>query len=148
MVDPEASAAQLIAQDICYTSDIVPASLPETFQTAYGYDASGIWLIADLGKEMAGFVEFEIDAPAAARIDYGHGEHLADGRVRTEIYGRNFADTCICREGRNVFQLPFRRIGGRYLEIHISNLNGKPVTCRRIGILLFGIDLFPHIFPV
>lgn len=140
---PDVSAARLISQDICYSSEVVPESLPETFQTAYGYSASGIWLIADLGREMVGFVEFELDAPAGARVDYAHGEHLADGRVRAEIYGRNFADTCICREGRNVFQLPFRRIGGRYLELHISELNGKPLTLHRIGIRPWVLPLPP-----
>ena len=140
---PEVSAARLIAQDICYSSDVVPESLPATFQTSYGYDSSGVWLIADLGREMVGFVEFELDAPAGTRVDYAHGEHLADGRVRAEIYGRNFADTCICREGRNVFQLPFRRIGGRYLELHISELNGQPVTLHRIGIRPWVLPLPP-----
>ena len=138
-----ASAALLMAQDICYAEDTVPENLPASFQTAFGYDSSGIWLIADLGEEMVGFIEFELDAPDGARVDCGHGEHLADGRVRTEIYGRNFADICICSDGRNVFHLPFRRIGGRFLELHISNINGQTVTLHRIGIRPWVLSLPP-----
>ena len=141
--DETASAAMRMAQDICYTSGEVPESLPATLATPPGYEASGVWAIADLGGEMAGLVEFEVEVPAGARIDYGHGEHLADGRVRTEIYGRNFADTCIARAGRNTFQLPFRRIGGRYLELHFSELGGQPVTIHRIGIRPWVLPLPP-----
>lgn len=141
--DENASAALRMAQDVCYSSSAMPSAFPATFVTPPGYESSGIWLIADLGGEMAGLVEFEVDAPEGARIDHGHGEHLADGRVRTEIYGRNFADTCFCRAGRNRFQLPFRRIGGRYLELHFSDLGGQPVTIHRIGIRPWVLPLPP-----
>ena len=82
------------------------------------WDKSGWALLYDLGEEKVGFVEFEITAAAGTVVDFGHGEHLDDGNVRMAP-GSNFADRYICKEGRQRFQLEFRRIGGRYLQIHI-----------------------------
>lgn len=80
----------------------------------------GRYFIADLGKETVGLIEFEIEALAGTTIEIGHGEHLDDGRVRVFVGGRNFADRYICRAGRTRFQMPFRRIGARYLQIHCT----------------------------
>ncbi len=95
----------------------------------------GWTLIYDLGAEYVGFLEFELDAPAGTVIDAAHGEHLDDGHVRYECFGRNFADRFHCRGGRNYFTLPFRRLGARYLEFHII----APARTDRVEFRLAGL---------
>lgn len=97
--------------------------------------SSGWSLIYDLGEEKVGFVEFELDAPAGTIVDFAHGEHLDDGHVRMECFGRNFADRYICRGSHDRFQLPFRRIGGRYLEFHLL----PPKECDSISFKCAGV---------
>jgi len=84
-------------------------------------DSDGIYLIVDLGKESAGYINFTINTQKGARVDISHGEHLRDMRVRTKILYRNFADTYICREGKQTFTHYGRRIACRYIELHITN---------------------------
>lgn len=107
--------------------------VPETGTT-------GRFFIIDCGREEVGLLTFRVDAPAGAILDIGYGEHLDDGRVRTAIFGRNFADRYICRGGDQTFTLPFRRLGARYLEVHVSNYR-QPVRFNYIG-------LKPTEFPV
>jgi hypothetical protein len=95
--------------------------------------ATGRFLLLDLGEEETGFLTFDIDAPAGTILEIAHGEHLDDGRVRMVIEGRNFADCFICADGRNRYTMPFRRLGARYLQVHISNFS-QPVTIRYIGL--------------
>ncbi len=82
-----------------------------------GFD--GRFFIMDLGKETVGLLEFTVDGPEGTVIEIAHGEHLDDGRVRARIGERNFADRYICRGGVQAFQMPFRRLGARYLEMHV-----------------------------
>ena len=53
--------------------------------------------------------------------------------MRVLIEGRNLADRYICKEGRNIYTLPFRRIGARYLQIHITNCQ-SPITIHYFGL--------------
>lgn len=86
---------------------------------------NGAYVIVDLGRETVGFLSFNIEAPEGTVIDIAHGEHLDDGRVRSSIAGRNFADRFICKDGINKFTHRLRRFGARYLEFHIlSNAEG------------------------
>lgn len=80
---------------------------------------TGHYLIIDLGREETGLLHLRLVAPAGTILDIAHGEHLDDGRVRCAIDGRNFADRYICRGGLQEFTLPFRRLGARFLELHI-----------------------------
>ncbi|MBQ3125621.1 MAG: family 78 glycoside hydrolase catalytic domain [Clostridia bacterium] len=82
--------------------------------------ADGVAVILDLGRETVGFLSLDLDLPADAEILIGWGEHLDDGHVRTEVGGRNFAAQYMARAGRNTFLNPFRRLGLRYLELHIA----------------------------
>ena len=97
-----------------------------------GFD--GTYFIIDFGREDAGLIHFDLDAPAGTIIDIGHGEHVVDGRIRIRMGSRNFADRYICREGHNIYTLPFRRIGGRYLQVHVSNYS-SPLKIRYFGLL-------------
>ena len=137
------TAAEKISYSCCYRNTHVP-QLPCTLSNLpfYGPVSDGIYLIADLGYEETGFVEFELDAPAGTVIYYAHGEHIDDGHVRSSLYSRNFADTVIWQGGRHVFQLPFRRVGARYLELHIEFPNGGySIELYRIGIIPWRVEL-------
>lgn len=95
--------------------------------------ANGYFIIADLGGEYAGLLEFDIGAAENTILDISHGEHLIDGRVRMKIGYRNFTDRYICKTGNNHFLMPFRRIAGRYIQINITNVSG-PVIINYIGL--------------
>ena len=82
----------------------------------------GIYLIYDLGCEEAGLLEIDIDAPKDTIVDIAHGEHLDDLRVRAEVGGRNYADRYICKSGRQKWLFPYRRLGCRYIEVHIPKV--------------------------
>ncbi len=81
----------------------------------------GVWVVIDLGKETAGYFTMDLEADCGGTVDIGYGEHLCDLRVRTKIEVRNFADQYICKDGRQRFTHFFRRIAGRYIELHFSN---------------------------
>ena len=106
-----------------------------------GENADGYYLIVDLGRENVGFLKLDITAPAGTAVDICHGEHLDDGRVRTAVGGRNFADRLICAEGRNQLLYTHRRIGGRYIELHITRTAGGEVGLRYAGIVPLELPL-------
>ncbi|MFH1022966.1 MAG: family 78 glycoside hydrolase catalytic domain [Planctomycetota bacterium] len=95
--------------------------------------SDGRFLILDLGRETAGLLHLDLEAPAGAVLDIAHGEHLDDGRVRAKIHNRNFADRYVCRAGLNRFTLPFRRLGARYIEVHFSRYS-RPIRINYIGL--------------
>ena len=75
-------------------------------------------VIFDLGGEQVGFLSFVLASPCEQEITVAYGEHLADGRVRHEIDGRNFSISYRAKNGKNAFLNPFRRFGCRYLEVY------------------------------
>ncbi|MEA4889586.1 MAG: family 78 glycoside hydrolase catalytic domain [Clostridiaceae bacterium] len=79
----------------------------------------GIYFLFDLGREEVGFLDLDLDTDTGTIIDIAHGEHLDDLRVRATVGGRHFAARYVCRGGRQHFSACFRRIGCRYLELHI-----------------------------
>lgn len=85
----------------------------------------GIYLVLDLGREEAGIFELEVKANAGTVIDIGYGQHLDDLRVRTFVGGRNFANRYICKEGRQHFIHYTTRMGCRYIQLHISNIQDE-----------------------
>ncbi len=89
-------------------------------------DANGWYVIVDLGRESAGYLDFAIEASAGTVLDIAFGEHLDLGRVRAFADNREryYADRYICHEGENRFFYPFRRYGCRYLEMHITGTTG------------------------
>ncbi len=116
--------------------DFTLAPLPE--------DTDGYYLILDCGKELVGFLDMEISLPDGAVVDICHGEHLDDGRVRTFVGNRNFADRLIAKAGWNHLFYNHRRIGGRYVELHITNCGGNEVKFRYAGILPVSVPLAPE----
>ncbi len=82
----------------------------------------GVFFIVDLGRESAGFLDFDLEVDDGCRIDIGWGEHLTDGRCRTAV--RNFSAVYDAKPGRNVFLNQFRRFGCRYIQffVHASSV--------------------------
>lgn len=91
----------------------------------------GFFAIFDLGGENVGLLEFSVNVPSGTEILIGYGEHLEDGAVRCAIGNRNFAFKYISKEGENSFFYPFRRLGLRFLQVHIKSNSG---ILNRIGI--------------
>ena len=113
--------------------DLLLKTLPDDFD--------GYYLIFDIGKESVGFLDIDITLPQGAVVDICHGEHLEDGRVRSAIGGRNFTDRLIAEEGRNRLFYNHRRLGLRYLELHITN-------CRQGQIILHYAGITPLALPL
>lgn len=125
----EGTPAQLIYTDGLFhempEAERKPGLLP--------YDSDGRFFIVDLGQQYAGLLSMELDAPAGTVLDIGWGEHVEDLRVRTAVGNRNFACRYVCREGRQRFLGCFRRLGGRYLQLHVTGMTGD-VRFYHIGI--------------
>jgi alpha-L-rhamnosidase len=96
-------------------TDLGRADFPLTIKREPGHD--GVYIIADLGQETAGFLDFDIELPAPCKLDIGYGEHLADGRCRTAVGNRSFTAEVICRAGGNRYMNTFRRFGCRYVQL-------------------------------
>ncbi|MBQ8748616.1 MAG: family 78 glycoside hydrolase catalytic domain [Oscillospiraceae bacterium] len=102
-----------------------------TFPNSDGYD--GVYMIIDLGRELAGFPFIEIEAEEGAVFDIAYGEHLDDGRVRSYVGERNFAFRYVAKEGKQSFAYYFKRCTGRYLELHART--SKPFTLYHLSIM-------------
>lgn len=92
-------------------------------ETEYGYQI-------DLHEETVGFIELDFDSPCQQEILIAYGEHLQNGRVLRKIAERDFSVEFCAKEGSNAYLNPFRRLAGRYLEVHCE----KPLDIRYIGL--------------
>lgn len=93
--------------------------LPLSVKTELSGD--GVYFVADLGRECAGYPYFSIETKKAATAYFGWGEHLSDLRPRTFVGGRNFAFKAELKAGKNDFSDYLRRIGARYFIIFIES---------------------------
>lgn len=123
--------------DICGTHQ-APVLLGENGCSFAAEDGNGIYLIVDLGKESVGLFTLDIELPKQTQIDIGWGEHLGDLRTRTSVGGRSFAAELTLQPGRKRFTHYFRRLGLRYLQLHIH--------CHAFTIYYAGI--LPTEYPV
>lgn len=83
--------------------------------------SNGLYVVVDLRREEVGLFELEIEASEGQIIDIAWGEHLEDLRVRSEIWGRNFACRYRCVSGKQTFTHYFKRFGCRYIELHVHD---------------------------
>ncbi|WP_214626461.1 family 78 glycoside hydrolase catalytic domain [Paenibacillus agaridevorans] len=100
----------------------------------------GLYLLLDLGREECGYLELELEAEVGTTIDIAYGEHLDDLRVRSHARGKNFAVRYRCGDGRQMFTYYFKRMAGRYLQLHISGVKEK--------LVLYYAGLRPAEYPV
>lgn len=77
------------------------------------------WII-DLGKELVGYLLLDLSLPSACDVRIGWGEQLDDMHVREKIGDREFACCLHLPKGRTTFYYPLKRLGMRYLELHID----------------------------
>lgn len=119
-----------------------PELLPAGGKTFTANSDDGIYLIFDLGKEQVGFADLELYVPEDALILCGYGEHLHDLRVRTHIGNRNFVFSYHAAAGKNHFFMPLRRLGLRYLQLHIYT---HEVTVYYAGIrpATYPLEIYP-----
>ena len=96
-------------------------------------EGDGVYLIFDLEKERTGYLTFDLAANSGAVLEIAYGEHLEDMRVRASIGNRHFAVSYTCKEGDQSFTHWFKRLGGRYLQVHIRNFT--QITLRKIGLI-------------
>ncbi len=98
-------------------------------------------LTLDLGEEIVGHLELDVDAPGGVRIDLCPAELLRHGRPWCLRKGCRYAQQYITREGRQRWQT-FYWHGLRYLHVVIRDLD-KPLTIHRCGVRRREADLPP-----
>lgn len=82
-----------------------------------------LYFVIDFEEERCGFLSFDIEISEGACVDISYGQTLDDLRVRSDIEDRNFANKYISREGRQNFTYYFKRISGRYMQVHIMGFS-------------------------
>ena len=121
-------------QDTEILSDKI-VSRPITIECESNSEQDGAYVIVDLGQQECGFIDLELNAAEGTIIDIAVGEHLADMRVRSSIYGHhNFAVRYIAKEGKQRFVHYIDRYSGRYVQLHITNIS-SPVTLDYAGLI-------------
>ena len=116
-----------------FATEIFLGKEPVTVDPAAYAGSDGFYLVLDMGREEAGLFDLDIDAPAGLTVDVAWGQHLEDLRVRSYVGGRNFGCRYITRAGRQSFFFPFRRMGGRYMQLHVA-ASAEPVTLHYAGL--------------
>ena len=98
---------------------LAPIEFRPVLPSAEGHALQENFIILDLGREQVGYFALDIELPEACDVFIGWGEHLEDLRVRTAVGGRNFAALYHGHAGRNTFFYPYKRMGLRYVQLHI-----------------------------
>ncbi len=99
----------------------LPSSQGLCLQPVSVKDADGAFMIFDMGREEAGYLDLELEASEGTIVDVAWGEHLEDGHVRASVGGRCFASRYVCCDGKQKFTHFFLRMAGRYIQLHISS---------------------------
>ena len=98
----------------------------------------GVFVIVDLLRETAGLLDLEFTLPHDGDVYVGFGEHLDQLRVMTSIDGRQFAAVYRAKAGHNRFVHRFKRLAGRYLQVHFPS---HTATLHYVG-------LQPTVYPL
>jgi len=92
---------------------------PEGFHMSLQPGAGdGIYAVIDLGAEESGLLDLDLSLPEETEVLIAWGEHVDDLRVRASVGGRQFCAVYQGRAGRQRFVHHFKRITGRYLQLH------------------------------
>jgi len=133
-------ADQMCSSTFSNTEEISRTASEPYIKVTNANGCQGAFLLFDLGREECGYLELDVEAAEGAIIDIAHGEHLDDGRVRCKIGKRNFADRYICKQGRQKWLMPCRKLGCRYIELHTKKFNGT-VCVHNVGLLIASYPL-------
>ena len=79
----------------------------------------GIYMVYDLGRNEVGLMDVELTVDEDTEVLIGWGEHLDDLRVRSYVGIRNFCARYVAPKGCSRFFHPYRRIGGRYIQLFV-----------------------------
>ncbi|MCX7016061.1 MAG: family 78 glycoside hydrolase catalytic domain, partial [Candidatus Sumerlaeota bacterium] len=91
-------------------------------------------ILLDFGREVVGFHEFELDAPAGAILDDHNFEFIQrDGRINL-CEGMQNSFRYVCREGRQRY-CTFVRRGFRYSWLTFRHFN-RPIRVRFVRVLM------------
>ncbi|HZG55193.1 family 78 glycoside hydrolase catalytic domain, partial [Paenibacillus sp.] len=114
---------------------VLPSPDPAVLPTFDGLDTE---LVIDFGRELSGYISFELDAAAGTIVDFYGFEYMKDGwRQHTYVVDNTFR--YVCREGRQSYVSYVRR-GLRYLTITARGAS-RPVR-------LYEVKLLQSNFPV
>ncbi len=101
--------------------------------TVYPQGDGDVHLVVDFGREVIGYLRFDLDAPEGAVVDVNAFEGIDDGGLFFMSNTRNsFRYTC--RAGRQRFRSHGRR-GFRYLSVTLRELSA-PLKIRHVDTLL------------
>ena len=89
------------------------------------------YLLIDLGRETAGYLDLDFVSPSDQELLIAFGEHIENGGKVSRCIGvRDFSVKFTAKKGENKWFCPLRRIGARYLEVYSS----EPITPSYFGI--------------
>lgn len=128
LLDPERSAE--IATALTQPGPVVIDWLPQV---------DGLALTLDMGREIVGHLELDIEAPAGARIDLAPAELMRDGRPWCFRKGCRYAQRYITRAGRQRWHT-YAWHGLRYLHVVLRGFDA-PVTIHHLGVRRREADL-------
>lgn len=77
-------------------------------------------LIIDFGRELSGFIEFDVDAPEGAILDFYLFEAMEDGKIQ-HTNGLNNTLRYFAKQGRQTYRSVVRR-GFRFMMLTVRNL--------------------------
>lgn len=120
MLNGGETAAQIMNRAKLFNISDESVNLGGTVLTTQTESGDGCYFLADLNGESAGYLNIEIEVGEPCDLMVGFGEHIADGRIRTEIEGRNFAYLYKLDKGKNVISEALRRTGARYLSAMVK----------------------------
>lgn len=100
---------------------------------------AGLAFTLDLGREIVGHLELDLEAPAGGRIDLAASELLRDGRPWCFRKGCRYAQRYLTRDGRQSWRTAEWH-GLRYLHVVLRGFDG-PLTVHRLGVRRREADL-------
>ncbi|GIP34125.1 family 78 glycoside hydrolase catalytic domain [Paenibacillus sp. J2TS4] len=122
----------------------VPASLQQAVAANFMpgpipvYPREDTEIIVDFGRQVAGYLTFQVEAEEGVILDFHGFEHMRDGWVQDTNYLENTL-RYICREGYQEHSSPIKR-GFRYVMITVRGAR-KPVK-------LYGIQQVQSHYPI
>lgn len=105
---------------------VIPNASPGVIPMYPGLDTE---IIIDFGKELTGYLSFEVEAEAGAILDFYGFEYMTED-YRQDTFGLDNTVRYVCKEGRQTHVSPIRR-GLRYLMLTVRNAN-TPVKIQNV----------------
>ncbi len=103
-----------------------------------GAPSDGQYFLFDLREEEAGLLQLSAVCEEETKLVFGYGEHIADGRVRTAMGGRDFTFTYYAKKGEQSYVCPFMRFAARYIQVFAETKKGVKLQ----------VSLVPVSYPV